>query len=85
MNTQKSFERALFDGDIDGPNWTVVDTGTGQPANPGSQEYGHTVLGRNVELPNGFVLPMTVIDFTEPSPQPPSYWHEDQDPRVRVR
>lgn len=80
----KSFERALFDGDINGPDWPVVDIETGQLAEPGSQEYGHTVLGRNIELPSGTVLPMTVIDFIEPSHTPVSPWHEDQDPRARL-
>ncbi len=83
MKKQKSFEKALFDGDIDGPNWPVVDTETGQVADPGSQEFGHTVLGRNVKLPNGTVLPMTVIDFTEPSDAPVAPWHENLDMRSR--
>lgn len=66
MKVQKSIERALFDGDLQGPDWPVVDE-TGQIADPGNQDYGHTQEGRAVRLsPTGSFIGH-VIDYQIPA------------------
>jgi hypothetical protein len=63
----KSFERALFEGDICGPSWTVVNAETDEQVFPGDQDYGHTDLGRRVIDTQGYNLPVTVIDYQVPA------------------
>ncbi len=59
----KSFSRAVFDGDIKGPDWEVVGSETGNQVLPGNQNYGHTQLGRRVISLDGDHLPVTIVDY----------------------
>jgi hypothetical protein len=63
----KSFERAIFDGDIQGPNWEVVDEQTGEQVDPGRQDFRHTAVGRRVISLDGDNLAVTVIDYQKPA------------------
>ena len=69
MSKMKSFARAEFDGDIVGPNWRVVDSETGEPLDPGNQDYGHTKLGRAVRTVSGSYI-STVVDYQHPADTP---------------
>lgn len=60
-----SFERAIFEGQIQGPQGKVVDIETGQSVEPGNQNYGHTALGRRVISSEGDKLQVTVIDYQQ--------------------
>lgn len=75
----KSHERALFEGDINGPIRDVIDEVTGEPRNPGNQDYGYANLGRPVIDQDGNKLPMTVTDYQVPAKgdkQTPTGWDE---------
>lgn len=69
MAQQKSFARAVYDGDIKGPDWKVVDE-AGNEVQPGSQDFGHMRMGRSVRLrPDGSHI-SHVIDFQHPADTP---------------
>lgn len=78
MAQQKSFERALFDGDIKGPNWQVVDE-NGERIDPGTQNFGHTRPGRWVSLRELGHHITTVYDFQQPHlAKPELQWRASQ-------
>ncbi|MDQ3123380.1 MAG: hypothetical protein M3Q14_01700 [bacterium] len=60
----KSFERAVFDGDISGPDWHVVSEDE-LPIYPGRQSFGHTNPGQNVGA-EGSECIKNMIDFQFP-------------------
>ena len=62
----KSFERAVFEGDIHGPNWRIVDTETGSVIPEGDQNFGHTRLGRLVVTNEGDSTTQNVLDHQDP-------------------
>jgi hypothetical protein len=58
---QKSFERAVFDGDVSDPNGQVVDE-SGTVVEPGNQDYGHIRSGRGVRTVYGEFIG-NVVDY----------------------
>lgn len=70
MKSFKSFERAIFEGQVQGPGWAVVNE-EGHSVVPGSQDYGHTRLGRSVKLSAGHGNHISsVIDYQHPADTP---------------
>jgi hypothetical protein len=65
MAQQKSFARAVFDGEIKGPAGKVVNE-DGRPIHPSGQDFGHTKEGRAVRLHEEGSHISTVIDYQFP-------------------
>ena len=62
-----SFARAVYEGQIIGPEWLVVDVETNAPISAGSQDFGHTKLGRAVLSADSQSHIGTVIDYQKPA------------------
>jgi hypothetical protein len=62
MASQKSFERAVLEGDISGPEWPVIGE-SGEVIEPGDQDYGHTQQGRIVRSVPAYSVIGHVIDY----------------------
>ena len=77
MSKNLSFGEAVYSGAITGPDWPIVDAESGQPIEMGSQNFGHTQLGRWVLRGDSHIG--TILDIQQPANTPP----ELRDPEVR--
>lgn len=89
MSEKDSFQRAVYEGRITGPEWCVVSSDTGEGVICGEQDFGHMSLGRAVKTTSGSYIGH-VIDFQHPVDTPAAERDPDfgydfpaQDPRFR--
>jgi len=73
-HNSKSFERAVIEGDIVGPDWHVIDIETGLQTDAGNQDFRGPLMGRSTGRIVEHITSVigTVEDFQFPAdgPQP---------------